>query len=93
MMRSLALREAKFERLMAQIEEQAARVPLEVRADVVSAVYLAAMVKRGRFEIADLVKAEVTKAYGRRHYSLDAPFGDDSGMNWIDTIESDRPHF
>jgi hypothetical protein len=51
------------------------------------------MVKRGRFEIADLVKAEVTKAYGRRHYSLDAPFGDDSGMNWIDTIESDRPHF
>jgi transposase-like protein len=55
--------------------------------------YLVALTRERHFKIEDLVKAEVTKAYGRRHYSLDAPLGDDSGMNWIDTIESDRPHF
>jgi hypothetical protein len=64
-----------------------------VREDVVNGVLLAALMNRGRKNIEQLVKAEATKAYGRHHYSLDAPLGDDSGTNWIDTIESDRPHF
>lgn len=44
-------------------------------------------------EISAAVKRLTTKAYGRRHFSLDTPVGEEGGMNWIDTIESDRPHF
>jgi hypothetical protein len=90
-----SMREQHFETLMRQIRAAASEVSPAIRDDVISAIYLTMLSGRPKapLSVQAVVKEETTKAYGRRHYSLDAPLGDDSGMNWIDTIESDRPHF
>ena len=79
---------------LSAIKAAVAHLSTEVRLDVEGEVLVQVLARE--IKLADVpaaVRKAVTKIYGPRHYSLDAPLSDGSGMNWIDTIADDRPHF
>lgn len=90
----LRAREEFATRALAEVRQATAHVPAAVRDDVqqeVIAEVLGCVVSLTDLPAA--VRRATTRAYGPRHYSLDAPLGDEGGGTWVDTIESDRPHF
>lgn len=71
-----------------------AGLPQHVR-DEVQQTLLVQILSR-ETKIADLAaaaKKAITKTYGRRMFSLDAPLSDGSSMTWIDTIDNDHARF
>lgn len=91
-------RERQAEKRMSQaleaIKGASAHLSAHVRADVEGEVLV--QVLAGEVKLSDVreaVRRTVARVYGPRHFSLDAPVGNEASVRWIDTIESDRPHF
>lgn len=92
---ALTLAELKQNRVMIAVKGAVPpHLPAHIQEDVTQRLLLKLL--SGEIQQGDLVtaaKKAITATYGPQTLSLDTPLSDGSSMAWIDTIESDRPHF